>query len=69
MTPTAPGEWLTIERAIIETQLPLELLESAIQAGELPARRVCGARVVRRSEAHALALRIKYQARECEACE
>lgn len=63
-----PGDWLTLDRAAVETQMPLILLESAIEAGELAVRVACGARIVRRCEAQAWALLTKAKARECEGC-
>lgn len=62
-------DWLTIDRAAIENALPIELLDKAIDDGDVPASVACGARVVRRYEAQAWALLVKAQAREHAVCE
>lgn len=65
---TRPGDWLTVACAALEFGVPHELLEKAIQVGDVPVAVACGARVVQRSEVQAWALMLKIQMRECDKC-
>lgn len=67
--PTHPGDWLTVGRAAFENSLPVELLDEAIQAGDVPVSVACGARVVRRPDVQAWALMLNAQARERAQCD
>ena len=59
-------DWLTISAAIHTHNIPAEHIEDAILSERIECRRVCGARVVRRSEVAALALTLR--AGLCEGC-
>lgn len=66
--PFDPADWMTVNAAVADSGIPVDLIHAGMLSGELSVRAAAGMTLVNRAEIQAMRLRLMAN-RRCDGCD